>query len=151
MIEVFWQPHGLITLCNKGWPQFEALPDVPGLYRITLNNGRLYIGETQSLKRRLGEYRRPTKGTEQEHILYHALIEAKGGKLEVFTHDSLSSKPIRRELERAEIAAALAAGHDLINNDGPATPAKLRARIKFLEFELAATRRKLSELEEASP
>lgn len=147
MIEVIWQPHGPITLCNKGWPQFETLPDVPGLYRITLNDGRLYIGETKSLKRRLREYRRPTKGTEQEHILYHAIIEAKGGKLEIFTDESLPSKAVRRELEQAEIAAALAAGHDLINNDGPITPAKLRARIKFLEFELSATRRKLSELE----
>lgn len=150
MIKVIWQPHGPITLCNKGWPQFEALPDVPGLYKITLNDGRLYIGETQSLKRRLREYRRPTKGTEQEHILYHAIIEANGGKLEIFTDESLSSKPVRGQLERAEIAMALVAGHDLINNDGPATPAKLRARIKFLEFELAATRRKLSELEKTS-
>lgn len=151
MIEVVWQPHGVITLCNKGWPQFEALPGVPGLYRIALNDGRLYIGETQSLKRRLGEYRRPTKGVEQEHILYHALIEAKGGKLEIFTDERLFSKPVRRQLEQTEIAAALAAGHDLINNDGPATAAKLRARIKFLEFELAATHKKLSELEETSP
>lgn len=150
MIEVIWQPHSPITLCNKGWPQFDALPDAPGLYRITLNDKRLYIGETQSLKRRLGEYRRPTKGVEQEHILYHAIIEAKGGQLEVFTDASLSSNAARRELEQAEIAAALAAGHELINNDGPPTAAKLRARIKFLEFELAATRRKLSELEETS-
>jgi hypothetical protein len=150
MIKVIWQPHGPITLCNKGWPQFEALPGVPGLYKITLNDGRLYIGETQNLKKRLGEYRRPTKGVEQEHILYHAIIEAKGGKLQIFTDERLSSKAVRGKLEQAEIAAALAAGHDLINNDGPTTPAKLRARIKFLEFELAATRRKLSELEKTS-
>lgn len=46
------------------------------------------------------------------------------------------------------VATALAAGHYLINNNGRATAAKLRARIKFLEAELSATRRKLSELEE---
>ncbi len=69
---IVWQEHGLITLCPKNWPKFPPMPEVAGLYRITLNDGRGYIGEAQSLKRRLYEYRRPTSGIEQEHRVHAA-------------------------------------------------------------------------------
>lgn len=63
----------------------------------------------------------------------------------------VGSIPIGSTIHSTIQRLSIAAGHDLINNDGPATAAKLRARIKFLEFELAATHKKLSELEETSP
>lgn len=77
---IVWQEHGLITLCVKNWPKFPPMPEVAGLYRITLNDGQVYIGEAQSLKRRLYEYRRPTPGIEQEHRVHAAIVAVGGGK-----------------------------------------------------------------------
>jgi len=61
-----WLDGGPVTLDAGGKPTFAALDDVPGVYRMTLTGGvagtqpRVYIGETDSLRRRLsGNYRSP--------------------------------------------------------------------------------------------
>lgn len=140
MIRVIWQPCGAITLCNRGWPKFPKMPKTPGLYRIALNDGRHYIGEARNLSVRLYNYRRPTPGLEQEYRIYAALIEAGGGTIDIYTHDDLSVRSARCQLEKSEIMTALKAGLPLLNNEGPATKARLRAKIKYLEKELAAAR-----------
>lgn len=61
-----WRPAGDLGLDATGRPVFPRLPAQPGLYRMTLMGGRqqprgrVYIGETDNLKRRLsGNYRNP--------------------------------------------------------------------------------------------
>jgi hypothetical protein len=60
-----WRPAGRVGLDGAGMLLFPALERTPGLYRLMLpavnvGRGRLYIGETDNLRRRLaGNYRRP--------------------------------------------------------------------------------------------
>lgn len=62
-----WRDAGRVVLDGQGKPMFPALPEVPGLYRLTLSSGlvavrrpRIYIGETDRLRRRLSvNYRSP--------------------------------------------------------------------------------------------
>jgi hypothetical protein len=61
-----WRDAGAVTLDGTGKPSFPPLPEVPGMYRLTLtgpdwqSRARVYIGETDNLRRRLaGNYRNP--------------------------------------------------------------------------------------------
>jgi hypothetical protein len=141
---VTWTGIGDITICPKGWPKFPALPKLPGLYRITLRDGQTYIGQAGDLRRRLYEYRRPTKGNEGEHILHAAIIAAGGGRLEIATDGRMADSRVRIQLEQAEIQSGLSTDTVLLNEDGPATPARLKAKIAFHEREIARLREKLN-------
>lgn len=140
---VVWQECGLITLCAKNWPQFPPMPEVAGLYRITLNDGRVYIGEAQSLKRRLYEYRRPTPGIEQEHRVHATIVAAKGGKIDIYTQGDLSTRAKRAALEKAEIDGAVAQGLQLINDTDTGDVEAIKAKIKFHEQEAEKWKAKL--------
>ena len=142
-----WQTCGLITLCDKNWPKFPPMPEIPGLYRITLNNGQVYIGEAGSLKRRLYEYRRPTPGIEQEHRVHAALVTAQGGKIDIYTEGDLSTRQARMKLEKAEIDRAISANLSLLNNETDADAERLKAQIKYYEGEINKTRQKLADIE----
>ena len=142
---IVWQEHGLITLCAKNWPKFPPMPEVAGLYQIKLNDGRVYIGEAQSLKRRLYEYRRPTPGIEQEHRVHAAILAARGGKIDIYTQDDLSTRVKRVELEKAEIERAIAQGLSLVNDMGADDAEAIKAKIRFHEQEAAKWKAKLSD------
>lgn len=66
-IRFSWRDAGRVVLDGQSKPMFPALPAVAGLYRLTLSGGlvavrrpRIYIGETDGLRRRLaGNYRSP--------------------------------------------------------------------------------------------
>ncbi|MFL6138323.1 MAG: hypothetical protein ACJ74O_11035 [Frankiaceae bacterium] len=65
-VRVQWFDGGVVTLDAAGKPTFGRLEEAPGLYRMTLTVGsdgdrpRVYIGETDNLRRRLaGNYRNP--------------------------------------------------------------------------------------------
>ncbi|MFA5040979.1 MAG: GIY-YIG nuclease family protein [Bdellovibrionales bacterium] len=147
--EVSWQPAGRVLICEKGWPKFPKVPKLPGLYRITLKNGRCYIGETRNLSRRLYEYRRPTKGVECEHRLHQAIIKNDGASLEIFaTGDpSLSEDAVRRRLEGVAIKKALDDGVRLLNDDGPNDPDRLREKIAYHQNEIDIAQSKLNKID----
>ncbi len=140
---IVWQEHGLITLCPKNWPKFPPMPEVAGLYRITLNDGRVYIGEAQSLKRRLYEYRRPTLGIEQEHRVHAAIVATTGGKIDIYTQGDLSTRAKRVELERTEIQYAVNQGMHLVNDMGANDVTAIKAKITFHEQEAERWKAKL--------
>lgn len=142
---VVWQEYGLITLCAKNWPQFPPMPEVAGLYRITLNDGRVYIGEAQSLKRRLYEYRRPTPGIEQEHRVHAAIVAAQGGKIDIYTEGDLSTRAKRVALENAEIDSAVVQGLKLVNDMGADDVEAIKEKIKFYEQETEKWKAKLAQ------
>ncbi len=65
-VTVQWRAGGRVRLDGAGKPAFAPLGKVPGLYRLTLTAGadgaraRVYIGETDNLRRRLAvNYRSP--------------------------------------------------------------------------------------------
>lgn len=139
-----WRDIGEICLCPAGKPAFPVVDPCPGLYRITLTDGRIYIGQTRDLRRRLSEYRHPTQGTEGEHILCAELIEARGGHLAIRTGPQLAEGPARRAAERAEIAAARAAGIELLNPGAGNGSRTILARIAYHERQLASLRQQLA-------
>jgi len=61
VVDFNWQSAGEISL--DGRPVFPALPVAPGLYRFTFEAPgaapRVYIGETDELRRRAQDYRTP--------------------------------------------------------------------------------------------
>jgi hypothetical protein len=126
-----WIDAGEIVICPRGWPQFPKVAKLPGLYRITLSDGRIYIGEAGDLKRRLHEYRRPTDGTEGEHVIHHALVEAKGGRLEISTDPRWAVRSVRRQFERDAIQLASTSGHRLLNETGKDQAKRLAGRIAY--------------------
>jgi hypothetical protein len=79
-IELQWLDGGPVILDRDGKPTFGALEEAPGLYRMTLTGGlagprtRVYIGESDSLRRRLsGNYRSPGSG-QQTSLRINALL-----------------------------------------------------------------------------
>lgn len=63
-VHFIWQGAGPITVAADGKVVFPTLPTEPGLYRMTLVPGgsgraRVYVGETDQLRRRFAHYRNP--------------------------------------------------------------------------------------------
>jgi hypothetical protein len=140
---VTWELRGAVTLCEKGKPLFPKVGKVPGLYRLLMNDGSCYVGQTEDLDRRLSEYRHPTQGVEIEYLIHHALIDAGGAALEIFTHDDLSLKTERCKLEQEEIRTAKDRFR-LVRN-GPTTDlGTIGAKIKFHENEVARLNKALT-------
>jgi hypothetical protein len=144
--DVKWQPCGQITLCPREWPQLPEVPKGPGIYRLTFADGSVYIGESANLRRRLYEYRRPTKGNECEHQIHIKLLEQRprAPTVEVFDGGDVSTKAARCKLEQAAIQTAREAGTHLFNEDGQPKIVQLNRRIAYLENVLSDLRRELA-------
>jgi hypothetical protein len=139
-----WTPCGRVTLCEEGRPKFPEVNSDPGIYRLILDNGWYYIGESQNLAKRLSEYRRrPAAGIVQEHRLHHALKEAGGAIVETMTGSSLNDKTTRTMIEADLIRAARLEGKRLLNGGGEDQEYCIRLDIKFHETEIAKLRNKL--------
>ncbi|WP_322770012.1 hypothetical protein [Frankia sp. Cr1] len=91
-VRLRWLDAGTITLDPGGKPTFGGLDEAPGLYRMTLTAAaddirpQVYIGETDSLRRRLsGNYRNPGAG-QQTSLRINALLRehlAAGGRVDL--------------------------------------------------------------------
>lgn len=87
-----WLDGGNILLDAAGKLTFHLLPNSPGLYRMTLTGGtagtrpRVYIGETDNLRRRpAGNYRSPGP-SQQTNLRVNALLRehlAAGGTVAI--------------------------------------------------------------------
>ncbi|MDD3029370.1 MAG: hypothetical protein PHS57_03700 [Alphaproteobacteria bacterium] len=72
-----WEPLGKVVLDAKGRPLFPHVENIPAIYRIRMRQNdkiSLYVGETDNLKRRFGNYRNPAP-TQQTSLRIHALIK----------------------------------------------------------------------------
>lgn len=145
--EANWTSRGPISLCPQRWPRFPVVDACPGLYRLRLQDNAVYIGQTSNLRRRLYEYRRPTQGTEMEHVLHQLIVAAAGGSLDIWTAPELTALATRRKAESEAIAAARREGTELLN-PGSAQGSRIIAariayhvgRIRTLSAELAVIR-----------
>lgn len=71
-----WEPVGKVTLDTNNKPIFPPVKSDPAIYRFRIRFGNktsLYIGETDNLKRRFGNYRNPGQ-TQQTSLRLHAFI-----------------------------------------------------------------------------
>lgn len=118
-----WYSLGAVKI-SEGVPEFPSLPNfpaesipttkvVPGVYRLTFDNGYIYIGKAKNLRLRFGNYRKPTSGTEQEHVIRYILLDAGGATVAVIPE---SNEITRHALEKAELTAAIKAGKPLLNS-----------------------------------
>jgi hypothetical protein len=148
-----WRSLGFITVDEKGKPQFPAElltypTNVPGNYRLTFSkDGHTYsyIGKTKDMRRRLGEYRTPTLGTEQEHILHYILIDAGGVTVEIIPESDLPDGTTRHALESEEHAAAMKDHRVLLlNKRGRGRGHYLKFKRRYHEKMLAAADEELN-------
>ena len=98
-----WLDAGKVTLDHSAKPVFGRLPAAPGIYRFSLTDaeGRLvgvYVGESDNLFRRMGNYRNPgpTQPTNQRlHARIIEVIEAHGQvTLAVSTTATINDDPL---------------------------------------------------------
>jgi hypothetical protein len=122
-----WQAAGEVML-DAARPRFTDLPSVPGLYRLTFEGhdvSRVYIGETDNLRRRAQRYRTPGAAQPTNVRMNKELVEAlaAGGRVSCATVTEagisldvgeakpldLSRKTSRLIVENAAMAAVIAA------------------------------------------
>ena len=137
-----WQLVGTITAENRIPLRLECtFPiNVPGVYRLTFANGYIYIGEAKDLRARFRNYRAPTSGTEQEHVIRYILLDAGSATIDVITGEGFVDRKQRRKRETDEKNTALRAKVPLLNKGGLACPHYLRFKIKYHEDMLAEAR-----------
>jgi hypothetical protein len=146
-----WHSLGAVSISNRGVPEFPSLPNFPaeaipttkgvsGVYRLTFNNGHIYIGKAKNLRVRFGNYRKPTSGTEQEHVVRYILLDAGGATVEVIPE---SSQITRHALEKAEQTAAIKAGLPVLNTGGRSRGHYLKFKVKYHEDMVLKSRAEL--------
>ncbi len=146
MQEISWQDRGRMSLCSKGWPKFPTIEPVPGLYRLVIDSGWVYIGEAKNIQFRLDDYRTGNTGLIQETRIHAALREAGGALVSIFTAPHLVEKTSRCMLEADAVRAARHAGHKVLNGAQATEPYGILLDIKFHELEITKLRAKLSRL-----
>lgn len=137
-VEFDWRDAGLIALDAKGAILFPRLPPAPGIYRMTLTGApgqkrpRVYVGESDDLRRRATHYRNPGP-TQDTNIRLNGALKAQlaaGGsvRLAIVTSSQvrngaarnspldLSRKASRLLVENAALVAAQLAGNVEIEN-----------------------------------
>lgn len=92
-LRLTWRPIGRITLDESGKPRFPAVASVPGLYRLRLRTSEghdsNYVGESDNLRRRFGNYRNPGP-TQQTSLRINRLIRdvlSSGGQISMAIAD----------------------------------------------------------------
>ncbi len=131
-VGLVWRTIGFVTLDGRGKPAFPHLPSDPAVYRLVLDGPSgpsLYIGETDNLRRRCGNYRNPGPSQQTSMRIGELLrrdlqlgcairldiaevrLTVGGNPLEV----DLASKAVRILVEHAALAAAAAAGTETHN------------------------------------
>ena len=126
-----WLEAGVVTLDVSGKLRFYRLPSRPGVYRFTLTGGdsgslSIYIGESDNLARRMGNYRNPGPTQPTNGRLQARMLEtlAGGGMVSVsvaleVTVDGatldLTTRPARLLAENAALIRSGQQGHHAEN------------------------------------
>ncbi|SEQ23831.1 hypothetical protein SAMN04488000_102271 [Lentzea albida] len=130
-VRCVWRIAGEVGLSDDK-PVFPRLPRVAAIYRLTFaastGRPRIYIGETDDLRRRVGNYRNPGPTQQTSQRLHHELVRhlSSGGTVslsvaieaELETDGRRSALPLARKTARvlAEHAAlALAYVDDVVD------------------------------------
>jgi len=128
-VEFSWREVGAIHLDDGAKLVFPSAPETPGLYRFDFGD-RIYVGETDRLRRRFQHYRTPgptqttnirlnaliaealaIPGTAEVSIVTEATIKIEG----VWAELDLSHKSARLLLENAALTEARWAGMSVVN------------------------------------
>ena len=128
-----WNSIGKITLSEGCLIPPPTLPPHPGLYRLTFDDGSLYIGEANDIRRRIGDYLvyYPSVAIESEFRINKKLLSSiKGTEVSVLVGDMFKEHSPRCIREHAEIKAAKK--EHVVLNGG-----RIEERIAFYISEIA--------------
>ena len=81
-----WEPLGRVTLGDDGRLTFPKAVKAPALYRLRIRLGEresVYIGETDNLSRRFGNYRNPGPSQQTSRRINATLLGALQGGAEI--------------------------------------------------------------------
>jgi hypothetical protein len=88
-VDVVWRNGGVVTLDSSGKLVFPKPPALPGIYRMALIKrdgfGVTYVGQSDSLPRRFGNYRNPGPTQQTSKRINGLLLKvlSDGGRIEV--------------------------------------------------------------------
>lgn len=86
-VRLRWRDLGEVQVDVGGKLSFGRLEPTPGLYRLTLtepgNRTRIYVGETDNLRRRAGNYRNPGPSQQTSQRINRILLDhlGRGGQV----------------------------------------------------------------------
>ncbi len=126
---------------QSGRVVLPALPNEPGLYRLSFGDGyTLYFGEAGDIQRRVGDYYfySPSTGIESEYRIHNAILNFRGADVSWVTGEQYAARSSRCVQEYQEIKAAKLANKTVLNGG------TLEERIAFHERELTRLREKLA-------
>ncbi|SDO44606.1 DUF7662 domain-containing protein [Lentzea jiangxiensis] len=120
-VRCMWRFAGEVGL-SGGKLVFPSLPGVAAIYRLTLNGltgrPRIYVGETDNLRRRAGNYRNPGPTQQTSQRLYDELVRhlASGGtvSLSVATEAEIETGGLRSALPLTRKTARVLAEHAVL-------------------------------------
>ncbi|WP_170451233.1 hypothetical protein [Ruegeria arenilitoris] len=87
-----WYEVGPITQDNTGKPVFPQLPEGGGMYRFAWPDGRIYIGQTGTMRSRMGGYRSWNK--RHTHAELFDALRDTGGTVSIITAATLDGQPV---------------------------------------------------------
>ncbi|MDX3188632.1 hypothetical protein PV458_09535 [Streptomyces sp. MN03-5084-2B] len=133
-VRMAWQKPAHVVLDEVGGLAFPDLPRAPGIYRLTLSQpaghgGRLrvYVGESDNLRKRSSQYRRPGPTQQTSRRIHHKLRNHLHGggtvTIAVATAATITARGESHELSLARKTARVLAEHAalaLIYLDGDA-------------------------------
>lgn len=130
VVRVGWLDAGAVSI-EGGKPMTAGLPVEPGLYRFSFVGGEgavdaVYVGETDNLARRMGQYRNPGSDQRTNLRLRDLIVDhlGSGGRItlvvatEVAINDSpadLRERPVRLLAENAALVDLAADGFTILN------------------------------------
>jgi len=132
-LELVWTPIGRVSLDNNDRLILPVVPKIPGLYRFRIgeHSGAVYVGETDNLRRRFGNYRNPGPSQQTSLRINRSLREGLKSNAEIgvavvtetawLSNDigrapvDLSIKSVRRMFENFAMSAGLAQDIEQLN------------------------------------
>lgn len=120
-VRMRWHLPADVTLDEAGRLLFPVLPNTPGVYRLILSGApgqdlpQVYVGESENLSRRTGNYRRPGPTQQTSQRIHDLLLNhlQQGGVvgMAVATSASIFTGEVTRELPLRRKTARMLAEH----------------------------------------
>jgi predicted GIY-YIG superfamily endonuclease len=132
-----WRDVGEIKY-ESGKILLPQITNEPGVYRLTFDDGSVYIGETATLNERLGAYHSPGQGVEAEFRLQQAIKEHSPVTVSIMLGEHLDTRSKRCVIESRLIKEIKEQKNCRLLNGGT-----IEGKIAFYESEIARLRKKL--------
>lgn len=130
-VRLQWKPIGRVEMDVSGKLRFPVATSGPGLYRFTIDDSQVYVGESENVQRRFQHYRTPGPSQQTNIRMNRIFSEALRNGAEIgvaiatladradssgqYVALDLSSKPVRLLLESAVLVMGIGATSRFLN------------------------------------